>query len=365
MMINIDTPALLIDKTKMLGNIKKMQSIAEAAGVKLRPHTKTHKIPELALLQIENGATGIAVAKIAEAEVMCDAGIEDIQIANIIVGEDKISRLLALHSKLHKLSCNVDSMEAAKALSDIFESKGKWLDVYIEINSGHNRSGIKQYKDVYKLANYIQNSLGLNLIGLFTHAGHAYSANSREEIESIGKYEGEFIKELSDMLMHERILISNISIGSTPTAEFCSRVDGITEIRPGNYIFYDMIQTALGSCSIDECALTVQSTVISIPDSDRVIIDAGAKALSSDKGASSVLSPVGFGHVIGKNCIIERISEEHGIISHQGESFSVGEKLSIIPNHACVVMNLFDSAYLVENNKIIEKYEIKGRGKSQ
>jgi len=363
--MNVDTPALLIDRQKMLNNIEKMQTLADSAGVKLRPHTKTHKIPEIALLQQKEGATGIAVAKISEAEVMCEAGIDDIQIANIIVGEDKISRLLFLHSKLQKLSCNVDSLEAAKTLSDIFESEGKWLDVYIEINSGHNRSGLKHYNEIYNLSKFIQDSPGLNLIGLFTHAGHAYSAESREQISEIGVYEGEFLREIALRLMNERILIPNISIGSTPTAEFCSKVEGVTEIRPGNYVFYDMIQVSLDSCTINECALTVKATVISKPDKGRVIIDAGAKALSIDKGVSAEMSPQGHGYVIGKNCIIERVSEEHGIITHEGEQFTIGEKLSIIPNHACVVMNLFDSAYLVDGNKIVDKLIIKGRGKSQ
>jgi len=361
----IDTPALLIENKIMLGNIEKMQKIANASGVKLRPHTKTHKIPEIAKLQIEHGASGIAVAKLSEAEIMADAGIDDIQIANIIVSEKKIERLLELHGKLKSISCNVDSIESAKAIAEKFDKSETWLDVFIEINSGQNRSGLSEYKDIYNLAKFIQDLPGINLVGLFTHAGHAYAANSQEEIKEIGIKEAELLIEISERLMDERIYIAQISVGSTPTAPYCSKVEGVTEIRPGNYIFHDIIQTKLGACSIDECALSVLATVISIPDSNRVIIDAGAKALSKDKGASEKLSPEGHGYVIGKECIIERLNEEHGIIVHNGESFSIGEKIRIIPNHSCVVINLFDTATLIENNKVIRQYEIKGRGKSQ
>lgn len=363
--LDLDTPALLIEKSKMLNNIERMQKLADAADVKLRPHTKTHKIPELAKLQIEKGATGIAVAKISEAEIMADAGIDDIQIANIIIGKKKIERLAALKKRLKFLSCNVDSIEAAIEISNHFEKSDTWLDVYIEVNTGQNRSGLSQYKDIYNLAKKMQDLPGINLIGLFTHAGHAYAANSKEEIEEIGKIEAETLVEIAQRLMRERIIVLNISVGSTPTAPYCAKVEGITEIRPGNYIFYDIIQTKLGSCKIDDCALTVLATVISMPDANRVIIDAGAKALSTDRGPASDLSPEGYGYVIGKNCTIDRLNEEHGIITHSGENFKIGEKIRIIPNHACVVVNLFDTAYLVDKEQIVRQYEIKGRGKSQ
>ena len=364
MLVNIDTPALLIEKGKLEANITKMQSIADKSGVRLRPHTKTHKIPEIARMQLENGAMGIAVAKIGEAESMVEHGFDNIQIASIVVGENKIKRLIELNDRVPKLSSNVDSIESAKALSEAFAQYGKWLNVYIEINSGHDRSGLREYEKIYQLAKFIEESDRLNLMGLFTHSGHAYSAATRKEIEQIGTNEGEFLVSLSKRLMKSRILISDISVGSTPTAEFCSKVNGVTEIRPGNYVFYDMIQTALGSCTIDECALNVLSTVTGIYD-DRVVIDAGAKALSLDTGVYCGKTINTYGHIIGKDCSLSRVSEEHGIISHNNEKFSVGERLRIIPNHACTVINLFDKAYLVDGDELIEVFKIHGRGKSQ
>jgi D-serine deaminase-like pyridoxal phosphate-dependent protein len=365
MITGIDTPALIIEKSKLEANILKMQSIADRHGVKLRPHTKTHKMPEIARMQVQNGATGIAVAKIGEAEIMAENGFDDIQIANIVIGESKIKRLIELNDKIVKLSVNVDSIEGARQLSDAFLAHGNWINVYIEINSGHDRSGLREFDRIYELAKFIETCEGLNLLGLFTHSGHAYFAQSREEIEKIGANEGEFLISLADRLMKVRTLITEITVGSTPTAEFCSTVHGVTEIRPGNYVFYDMIQEALGSCSIDECALNVLTTVTGIYDDNRVVIDAGAKALSLDKGHYGGKDINTYGHIVDKNCSLIRVSEEHGIITHEGESFQIGEKIRIIPNHACTAVNLYDKAYLVDGDEIISEFSILGRGKSQ
>jgi len=361
----IDTPALLVEQKQMQNNLSKMQNIADTAGVKLRPHTKTHKTPELARLQLEHGASGIAVAKLSEAEVMAEYGFDDIQIANIIIGSQKMDRLIKLRQKIKNLSCNVDSIQAAQELSEKFKIAGGWIDVFIEINSGHNRNGLNNYNDIYLLAKFIEQSQGLNFVGIFTHAGHVYSAKSHDEVKAIGENEGQFLASIAEKLMNQRILVTKISVGSTPTAKYCSKINGVTEIRPGNYIFYDMIQTGLGSCTIDECALTVLATVISVSE-DRVIIDAGAKSLSLEKGIYGIKDLDSYGMIIGKvNSKITRISEEHGIIENPADSFYVGEKIRIIPNHACTVVNLFDNIYLADENKIITKYDIKGRGMSQ
>lgn len=362
---DIDTPALLVDNKKMLNNITKMQNIADTAGVKLRPHTKTHKTPDLARLQLEHGAGGIAVAKLSEAEVMAEYGFDDIQIANIIIGSQKMDRLIKLRQKIKNLSCNVDSIQSAQELSEKFKISGGWIDVFIEINSGHNRNGTNNYNDIYLLAKFIEQSQGLNFVGLFTHAGHVYSAKSIEEVKAIGENEGGFLVSIANKLMNQRILVTKISVGSTPTAKYCSKINGVTEIRPGNYIFYDMMQTGLGSCSIDECALTVLATVISKSE-DRIIIDAGAKSLSLERGIYGNKDLDSYGLIIGKeNSKITRLSEEHGIVENPSDNFYVGEKIRIIPNHVCSVVNLFDTIFITEENKITAQYDIKARGMCQ
>lgn len=359
----IDTPALLIEKSIMEKNIIEMQALANKHGINLRSHIKTHKIPSLAINQVKAGAIGIAAAKIGEAEVITDAGINDIQIANIIIGEIKIERLLKLSERNIKISCCIDSFEGARALSDKYSANDKILDVFIKINSGFDRCGMNNIEDIFKLAAYIQSLSGLNLVGILTHAGQVYAAKNKNEVEEIGIYEGQFMVDIAGKLRKEGISAEEISVGSTPAARFSSSILGITELRAGNYIFHDMIQVSLGTCTIGRCALSILSTVISKPSNNRVIIDAGSKSLGLDKGSHGNETIDGYGYITDKRGTIARLSEEHGIITHQNEKFEIGERLSIIPNHACNVVNLYDYAYLVDGDKIIDVLKIEARGK--
>jgi D-serine deaminase-like pyridoxal phosphate-dependent protein len=166
-------------------------------------------------------------------------------------------------------------------------------------------------------------------------------------------------------LRKEGIEINEISIGSTPGAEYSSTIDGVTELRAGNYVFYDMIQVGLGVVGIEDCSLSVLASVVSTPAEGRAVIDAGSKSLGLDRGAHSVIQTKGYGYIYGKNAEIVRLSEEHGIISHCGGTFQIGEKIRIIPNHACAVSNLYDYAHLVDGVNYIGKVAIEARGKSQ
>ncbi len=360
---DIDTPALVIEKSIMDNNLATMQGIADKLKVKLRPHIKTHKTPELAKKQIELGAVGIAVAKLGEAEIMADNGIKNVQIANIIVGEHKIRRLIDLHKRLDFVSCCVDSIENVHMIDKLFSEKDRIIDLYLEIDVGFGRSGIKDFDKALWLAKEISQMKGVRLKGILTHAGQAYSASSQEEIKEIGLVEGTIMVNLAKFLKSNGIVIEEISVGSTPTAEYSAGVNGVTEIRPGNYIFHDMIQVSLGVTDISNCALSVISTVISKPSDERVIIDAGSKSLGLDKGAHGNEKLTGHGFIINKNAVIGRLSEEHGFVFHTNEHFSIGERIRIIPNHACAIMNLYDYVFLVDNNKIIAEYKIAARGK--
>ncbi|MFQ6009442.1 MAG: alanine racemase, partial [Candidatus Zixiibacteriota bacterium] len=261
---DIDTPAILIERSIMEKNIRAMQSLADKHNINLRPHIKTHKITELAKRQIKAGAVGIAVAKLGEAEIMTEAGIKDIQIANIIVGEQKIKRLLKLHTKC-KLSVAVDSFENAQELSRIFSKKGRCIDVLVKVNTGLNRCGLDSLNEIVQLFKRTSDLPGVKYIGLMTHAGHAYAAGSREEIKAIGRSEGLILVEYARQLKALGYDMSVLSVGSTSTAPYCSKVKGVTELRVGNYIFNDMTQVALGTAPVSQCALTVLATVISTP----------------------------------------------------------------------------------------------------
>ncbi len=361
---NIDTPALLIDRNIMLKNIIRMQEFANSKNLKLRAHIKTHKIPELAKIQIEHGATGIAVAKLGEAEVMQKAGIDNILIANIIVGENKLERLKKLNKLCKHLSVCVDSIFVANQLARI-SSYEKKINVYIEIDTGFNRCGLSDEDEIVRLAKFIIQSKELKLVGLMCHAGHIYSAKSKEDAEKIINSEIRILTDLKQKLEDDGIEIAEISIGSTPEIRHHTDFGAVTELRIGNYIFYDMIQVSLGSAEVQNCALTVLAQIVSIPASDRAIIDAGSKSLGIEKGVHSFEMIKGFGLIQNKEAEIVRLSEEHGIIYFSDEQFTIGERIRIIPNHACYVMNLFDYCYLVDGNEVIGELKILARGKSQ
>jgi D-serine deaminase-like pyridoxal phosphate-dependent protein len=360
---DLDTPALLIEKSILEDNINSMQSLCNARNVAFRPHIKTHKMPHLAKMQLTAGAIGIACAKISEAEVMAEHGIDNIQIANLIIGDIKLKRLLQLSEKVKTLSSLIDSKEGAFGLSNTFQTAGKKLDVLMKIDIDYGRCGVKEIDQILNLAHFISNLKGLNLIGITTHAGNAYSANSQTEIEMIGKHEGEKMVEIAEDLRQNGFNIQSVTVGSNPTYKYSSLIPGVTEIRSGNYIFNDMIQVSLGNVSISNCAISVLTTVISTPSSDRAIIDGGSKTFSSDKGAHGNDSLKGMGFIPSRNISVTKFSEEHGIIYHENLNFKIGDRLKVIPNHACTTTNMHDVAYLVDKEIVLEEIPISARGK--
>lgn len=356
----LDTPALLVDLDRMEANIARMADLARRHGVRLRPHTKTHKCPDIARIQIKNGASGITCAKLGEAEVMAAAGLDDILIANEIIGEQKYRRLVNLARKI-KLCTAIDSQYGARTLNDFLEKENQTLDVVIEINCGQDRAGVQPGDEALHLAKFIATQNRLHLRGLMTHGGHVYNASTQEAIAKIGRQEGEVMVETAELLRKHGFDVETVSVGSTPTAEHCSSVAGVTEMRPGTYVFYDLTQVDLFSCALKNCALSVLATVTSRPTSDRSILDAGKKSLTSDP-AGRTGRKSGYGLVPSRNCIISRLSEEHAIIESECD-FDIGDKVKIIPNHACVVVNMFDKMYGMRNGEVEKEFQIAARGK--
>ncbi len=357
----LSTPALLIYKPQMEANLQHMQQLAEANRVQLRPHVKTHKAPFLAQLQINMGAKGITVAKLSEAEIMQAHGMDDIFIANQITQPLKISRLRALHERC-RLIVGLDHAHQIQLLQKEFQSAEKPLQVRIEMDSGQHRCGVEVNRAFVDLAKKITDTAWLQLEGLFTHAGHVYAARSRKEVEAIGRAEGQIMEEARNRLQAAGISVKTVSVGSTPTVAFSAANPAVNEIRPGNYIFYDAMQLALGSAHKKDCSLFILSTVISQPAPDRIVTDAGSKALGTD-GAVWLN---GYGLPLDIPAAIERVSEEHGILKIK-KTFKVhpGAPLLIIPNHACVAVNLFSQYHLVHQNGNSKAIPISARGKSQ
>ncbi len=362
----ISTPALLIDEQQMRANLKSMQNHADNNSVKLRPHCKTHKSPGLAQKQIGLGASGITVAKLSEAQEMAKVGINDIFIANQIAQPAKIKTLYRLHNSIN-LVIGIDNDRHVEILEKEFAYSEKVLRVRIEIDCGFGRCGISADDlKLIDLARKISAKKWLNLEGLFTHAGHAYLAQSKKDISRIAKQEAAEILKAKNNLLQNGIEVATISVGSTPTANEVINIPGITEARPGNYIFYDGIQQALKVCTFEQCSLFVLATVISQPAADKIICDAGSKALNLDRGARSAKTLEGFGTLANLNGHINSVSEEHGIIVLDKPGIvEIGSPLLIIPNHACVVANLYDNYHIVGQDLSVQTFPISCRGLSQ
>lgn len=359
----IETPSLILDSIILKRNIKNMMNFAKKHNINLRPHTKTHKCPEIAKMQLKSGAIGIAVAKVSEAEIMVKAGIKDIQIANEVVDPKKIMKLVSLLENC-KITVAVDNKKNVETISQLMKENNCSIDVLVDIDVGLHRCGIS-YKIPDKIISFIKfiNSKPyINFKGILTHAGQVYKSKNIKQVKQIGLFEGREMVKLAKLIRKKGFECDTVSVGSTPTARFAGTVEGVTEIRPGNYIFHDNIQVSMGVADISNCALRVLSSVISIPTKNRVIIDAGSKSLGVEKGKGNLIK--GYGNIINKKASIKKLSEEHGFIGNiqNKVNFKLVERIQIIPNHACFTVNLYDKIISFRDGK---EFIIEGRGCSQ
>lgn len=360
MYADLDTPALLIDRTLLQANVDRMAAVARAAGVALRPHAKTHKMPEVGRLQLAAGSRGLTVAKLGEAEVFAAAGFDDLFIAYPIVGRAKLDRLCRLTAE-HTIRVAADSWEVVAGLSGAAEAHGLRLKVRLEVDSGFGRCGLQTPEEVVALAERAAELPGVTLCGLMGFAGQSYDLTGAAIAEA-GRNEAEQLLSIAAALRGRGIAMDEISVGSTPTSPYAARVRGVTEIRPGAYVFSDRAQAHLGWGSLDGCALAVLATVVSRPTPTRAIVDVGTKGLSSDSAPVS-----GWGAVRGHpEFEISMLTEEHGILTiPAGARLPIGARLLIIPNHACGTLNMFDEAWVVRGGRVDERWPVAARGKLQ
>ena len=357
----LETPAVLVDLDVLERNLLRMAARARDAGVRLRPHAKTHKAPEIGRMQLAAGAAGLSLAKVGEAEVFVEAGFEDIFLAYPIIGREKAARLLRLADRA-RLAIGADSEEGLRTVAEAFRAAGRSIDVLLKVDTGLHRVGVAPGA-ARDMAERLAAVPGATLRGVFTHAGHGYHAGSPEEVAAIGRQEGETLAAVAAELRRAGLPVEEVSVGSTPTGPDAMRVPGVTECRPGNYVYNDASQLSLGTCSEADLAMTVLATVVSVPDETRAVLDAGSKTLSSDP-----LRPKAGGHgfIRGRRSRIDRLSEEHGVLRVEpGERFRVGEKVFVLPNHACVVSNLHDAVWAVRDGRVEGTLRIAARGKVQ
>ena len=346
---DIDTPAVLIDIDRVEANLARTQAYADQHGLKLRPHIKTHKLPRFAKRAIELGAVGITVQKLGEAEVMADAGITDIFLPYNILGAEKLARLRVLHERV-TIAVTADSTTTVDGLSAMFASASKPLRVFVECDTGMGRCGVQSPADAVLLAQYIAAAPGLVFDGLMT-----YPAAGQVEANAA------WLASARDALIAAGLPARIISNGGSPDLWRAHEVTAATEHRPGTYIYMDRSQVARNVGILADCALTVLATVVSRPTENRAIIDAGSKSLTSD-----TLGMVGFGYILAyPDAVITGLSEEHGHIdlTNCAKKPAIGEKLRIIPNHACVVSNLFDEVNLISGGKLVERVVVAARGR--
>lgn len=363
---SIDTPALLIDRELMLENIEFTVQKARTAHVNLRPHTKTHRMPELAQLCLEKGACGITVAKVGEAEVMAQHGIQDIFIANEIIGLTKYKRLQQLHEKIH-IAIGIDGQEQADQIEKVFADSKNPLEVLIEIEVGENRSGLTTDPQIFALGTYLKKKKHLKLFGVFSHEGHCYKAASPADCIEKARTAHLRTLEAAQMLRSIGHEIRTVSVGSTPSLLHAPIAEGITEIRPGTFILMDVGQgSAIGDFS--KCAATVLASVISRPTDERVVLDAGAKSLTSQNRTEGICTTSGYGLIKGSdNVRLQGVFDEHAVLYDKAfhDKIQVGDKVEIIPNHICPTCNLYEKAYLVSKGTVLKELFILCRGKSQ
>jgi len=364
---DLPTPQILIDRARSMRNIDRAQQLASNAGVALRPHAKTHKSPVVAKWQIDRGAVGVCCAKVGEAEVFVAAGIGNIRLP-YPVSPSNAARILALLDRA-AISIIVDHLDVAHGWSEAMARAGRTLDVLIKVDVGFHRCGIDPEGDALGFVQRVSALPGLRLRGLLSHAGHGYQASSDDELRAVAHREAEILTSLQDRAGKAGIPLEELSVGATPTFRFSAAERGLTELRPGNYVYFDRTQLALGSASLDDCALTVLSTVVTQHDG-RIILDAGSKTLTNDQARGITAAP-GYGAIltadgsaIDDRLTIERLSEEHATVRVTGATtLKPGDRVRIVPNHSCVVSNLVNEVQLVAGDRVIDTLPVAARGR--
>lgn len=363
----LETPSVLIDLNKTQQNINSMQEQCDRCHVALRPHIKTHKMQYFAKKQLDQGAKGITCAKISEAEVMGAGGCEDIFIAYPLVGEFRIQRALDLQKKIKRLILAVDSLEGATALNNAAKTHKIRFEVRLEVDTGANRTGVREQSRI-QLAMKIHQLSNLDLTGIYTFKSLAmYDGTTTTDNALAGVQEGQLLAQIAGELKQHGIKIKEISGGSSPTGKWVAESGGVTEIRPGTYIFKDCMLWKEGVAQLEELSAFVVATVVSTPCKKYAVIDGGSKVFPTDILLNQ--APYfyeGYAKVVGNDdLILTRVNEEHGMLQSKSKDtkLTVGQKIMLYPGHICTTINLRNYVYLTDG-KTVKKQLVDARGMS-
>lgn len=357
-MRDIETPALLLDLDVVERNLERMATRARELGVQLRPHAKTHKCPELGRRQIAHGAIGLTVATLAEAEAFADAGVRDITWA-FPIDPTHIVHAQRIAARPHTtLRVITDDLATARALG------GSGLHVWLKVDCGAHRAGVDPTSPyALAVAKELARENDLVFDGILTHSGHAYKTRNRTEAAAIAEQERLGMVQFAQRLALAGVTVRGISVGSTPAMAAATDLTGVTEARPGNYVFYDRTMVLIGCCGPDDVGVTVLASVVSHqPGADHVVIDAGALALSKDTGPAHLDLAPSFGDVRGHpGLYVASLSQEHGVVRGSPEALrglQVGLRIEIVPNHSCLTVAHFDDYHVMRDGREIDRWSI-------
>ncbi len=359
----LPTPSLVLDLDVLERNIERMARRMKRLGVELRPHFKTHKSPRVAEIQRRHRVVGFTVSTLAEARCLVERAERDLTWAFPVI----LNRIRELRPLLEraKLRLVVDSEVAICALEKELSGLGERVHVWLKVDCGYHRAGVDPAAETaLELARRLQDSQCLAFDGILSHSGHAYHQRARDRLLAVAEQERGVMAGLACRLRDAGVECPGVSIGSTPAMSVVENLEGITEVRPGNYVFYDHTQVILGACAARDVALTVLASVVSSqPGARHSVIDAGALSLSQDPGPRWA-RPATFGETfsdyaaseLSADIRVESLSQEHGILS---VALPVGERLRILPNHSCLVVPNFDRYVLVRGEKVVGKAPIR------
>ena len=361
---DLDTPALLVDLDRMEANLDRAARYARSHGLRLRPHTKTHKSPLVGQMQLERGACGLTVAKVGEAEVMAGDAVPGLLVAYPVWGDSKWSRLVDVCRRV-PVSVALDSAGVAQGLQRHANRAGVRIGILVEADLGMRRCGLPPGRRLLGLARAVAEMPPLRLEGLMFYPGHINPA-AEGGAEALKRLASD-LEGILDDFRRDGLPTGTVSGGSTPTLFHSHRVPGMTEIRPGTYVFNDRSQVAAGACGWEDCAASIMTTVVSTPRPDSAIIDGGSKTFTSD--SMRPFGDEGFGRVLGMPGIrFHKMSEEHGVLDvhgHEGPPLRIGQRLRIVPNHVCVAVNMHEAAHGFRGETVERSWAVEGRGRLQ
>jgi D-serine deaminase-like pyridoxal phosphate-dependent protein len=364
----IKTPSLVLEVERVRRNAERMSERIKGLGATLRPHVKTHKCVEVARIQTEKQAGGITVSTLAEARAFAAHGLKDITYA-VPIEPGKFDEACELSRLCERFALITDDAGIPPLLDEAARRAGLTLDLFLKVDCGYHRCGVEPERpEALEIPRRIAAATHLRFAGILTHAGHAYHARSQAELLALARHERDVMTEFAARLRTDGIEVPVVSVGSTPTATHYDHLEGVDEARPGNYIFFDAFQATLGSCAFEDCALTVLSAVVHRDRARRkVVLDAGAIALSKDRGAAELDPACGYGRVLDlegaeTGLRVATLSQEHGevLVEDDGllDALSVGTRVRVLANHSCLTAAQHTHYHVLEGAHVVDRWEI-------